>query len=72
MSGMGVAELVLHVLAGCRSSASPRTCMCVACFHAGVEVRESFSKAMAIWERETCIQFVNRTTEEDYLTLGER
>ena len=44
-------------------------CVCVAL--TGDDVRASFSKAMVMWERETCIRFVPRTTEEDYVELGE-
>lgn len=47
------------------------TTVCVSLAIAGDEVRASFSKAMAMWERETCIRFVPRTAEEDYVELGE-
>lgn len=44
--------------------------VCVCCT-TGDDVRASFSKAMVMWERETCVRFVPRTTEEDYVELGE-
>lgn len=58
-----------YVQVTCTSSTTVHVCVPLAI--AGDEVRASFSKAMAMWERETCIRFVPRTAEEDYVELGE-
>ena len=64
----GAAVLLLCAV-GITAFTTVHLCVCVAL--TGDDVRASFSKAMVMWERETCIRFVPRTTEEDYVELGE-
>ena len=37
--------------------------------HSGTQYEKSFNKAIEIWEKYTCINFVERTDEDVYVTL---